>query len=215
MKVAVISSVYGGYDQPVAPAEQDIECDWVLISDRPYNYEPWRVVVEPRPSMHPRLAAKVAKCRPDLYAKADAYLWIDASIRINDPTFVSWAVGHLERGQIAQFPHPERTSIREEAHASASMAKYDGLPIFEQVQAHLTDGYVDGWGLWATGLIATRSDLEPGFGDAWLAQQMRWTYQDQLSEPPVLYRRGLRPVDLNGGLWGNPRFTIRGHASEK
>lgn len=214
MTTAVVCSLYGGYDQPVAPVVQDIDCDWVLVADRPYDCPPWRVVVEPRPQLHPRLAAKVAKCRPDLYAKADTYVWVDASIHIVAADFVSWATQSLESGPIAQIPHPHRVNIRDEADVSSHMAKYAGLPVREQVEHHLASGYVDGWGLWATGVIATRSDLPTSFGDAWLREQLRWTYQDQLSEPPVLFHHGLRPVDLPGPLYGNPRFTVRGHGSD-
>jgi rhodanese-related sulfurtransferase len=209
VKIAVVSSMYGSYDQPVAHVPQDTRCEFVLVTDRKTDYD-GRVVVEPRPQLHPRLAAKLAKCRPDLYSDADVWVWVDASIRILSSDFVSWCVKSVGDLPLAQCRHPQRQSIAAEAGVSAGMAKYRSLPVHEQVASYLAAGYPDDWGLWATGVIVYRRE---GLvcGDAWLREQMRWTYQDQLSQPPLLYREGLRPVDLDGGIWGNPRFEIRGH----
>jgi hypothetical protein len=207
--VAVLSSVYGGYDHPIAPAEQDVACDWILVSVQDHDCHPWKVVVEPRPQLHPRLAAKVAKCRPDLYTDADVTIWVDASIHITSPGFVSWCVAELGESEAAQIPHPMRRRISDEAQESHGMPKYAGLPVFAQVDSYLSAGYPDDWGLWATGLIVYKGRSR--FGDAWLREQMRWTYQDQLSEAPVLHAHGIRPVDLTGGLFNHPMFTIRGH----
>jgi hypothetical protein len=215
VKVAIVTSVYGGYDQPTPLPVQDIDCEQVLVTDRPCDDWPGRVVVEPRPQLHPRLAAKVAKCRPDLYADADAYVWVDASFQVTAPDFTSWAVSHLEQGPVAQFVHPARRHITAEADASATMTKYAGLPLREQAAHYIARGYPDGWGLWATGLIAYRAggDLRD-LGDAWLREQMRWTYQDQLSEAPVLYAVGLKVVPFGGQLYRNERYVIRGHRDE-
>lgn len=214
MTIAVVSSVYGGYDIPTPPVPQDVECDWVLVSDRDYDCHPWKVVVEPRPQLHPRLAAKVAKCRPDLYTGADIVVWVDASFAIISAGFVSWAVSHLEHGDVAQIPHPQRRRISDEARVSATLPKYRGLPVVEQVDTYLSEGYPDDWGLWATGLIAYRGKSQ--FGDAWLREQLRWTYQDQLSEAPVLHQLGIRPVDMQPAvLFGHPHFGLRGHRDDQ
>lgn len=209
MSVAVVSSVYGGYDVPVAPVPQDIDVRFVLVADEPHDCPPWEVVVEPRAQLHPRLAAKVAKCRPDLYVKADAYIWADASFAINSAGFASWCVAHLEHGTTAQIPHPDRRHILDEANYSHGMAKYAGLPVVAQAEHYLAEGYPDGWGLWATGLIVY--DGVPRWGDEWLREQTRWTYQDQISQAPVLHRHGVRPVDMGGGLINHQHFQIRGH----
>jgi len=215
VKIAIISSVYGGYDQPAPMPEQDVESERVLVADRPYDDWLGRVVVEPRPQLHPRLAAKVAKCRPDLYADADAYIWVDASFQVTTPDFASWAVSHLQQGLIAQIVHPARTRIRDEAEVSAHMTKYAGLPVREQAAHYIAQGYPDGWGLWATGLIVYRGgSVMREFGDVWLREQLRWTYQDQLSEAPVLHALGLKPVPIGGDLYRSGRFVIRNHRDE-
>lgn len=215
MKIALVSSVYGSYDIPVAPAPQSTACEYVMVTDQDYGVEPWRYVVEARPQLHPRLAAKVAKCRPDLYADADVYIWVDASIQITSREFVGRCVEQLGGNVLAQITHPDRTRIYDEAEVSAGMAKYHGLPVREQAAHYISRGYPDGWGLWATGIIAYRRGRElAALGDAWLREQLRWSYQDQISQPPLLHDLGLRPSVLDGPLFPNPHFAIRGHRSE-
>lgn len=213
MTIAVLTSIYGGYDVPAPPTPQDIDCEWLLVTDRQVDCWPWKPVVEPRPQLHPRLAAKVAKCRPDLYTDADVTIWVDGHLRITSPSFVSWAIRSLDYGQIAQLPHPHRRSVVEEARVSEQLPKYRGLPVAQQIINYLEQGYPDGWGLWATGLIVRHTvGATVVFGDAWLAEQVRWTYQDQLSEAPILWRHGLRPVDLDGPLLGHPMFDLAHHS---
>ena len=209
--IAVVSSVYGDYDKVVAPVPQSIPCEFVLVTDREIKCDPWRVVVEPRPGLDSRMAAKVAKCRPDLYTRADITVWMDASMWINSPEFAAWASAFVEQGEIAQFKHPERQRLTDEAEVSTGLVKYHGLPVREQVQHYLDGGYPDDWGLWATGLIVRRWDLPTSFGDEWLREQLRWTYQDQLSQPPLLRRYGRRPVPLDGMIVGHHRFHLRPH----
>ncbi len=165
--------------------------------------------------MHPRMAAKVAKCRPDLYTDAKVTIWVDASFRITRPDFVSWCVQQIGVHPIAQIKHPERQRITDEADVSAHMTKYQGQAVREQARHYIDGGFADGWGLWATGLIVRRSTAQTKlFGAEWLQQQIRWTYQDQVSEAPVLAAMSLRPVDLDTQLWGSEYFTIRPHGSD-
>jgi hypothetical protein len=208
-RVAVVSAVYGGYDEPAPPPPQDVPCDWILVSDRDYDVWPWKVTVEPRPQLHPRLAAKVPKAHPEWYADADVYIWIDGNLVVEAPDFVSWCVGELGGASLAQHHSLERTSLIAEAHTAAGMEKYSGLPVVAQAERYVAGGYPENWGLWWTGLMV-RSAGCPNFGDAWLAEMVRWTYEDQVSEPYVLHSAGLRPTNLAID-WSAKRFHLRGH----
>jgi len=214
MRVAVISSLMGGYDTPATPVQQDLDCEWLLVADRDYDCFPWKVIIEPRPGTPPRLAAKVAKCRPDAYTDADVTIWVDGHLRITHPSFVRWAVGALDGGaHIAQLRHPFHRTLTEEAALSARLPKYAGLPVREQAASYLAAGYPDDWGMWAAGLIVRRTvGVTVRFGDAWLAEQVRWTVQDQISEPPLLYWHGLEVATLPGPLVGHWGFDLGVHA---
>ena len=214
VKVAVVSSIFGGYDPPAAHAPQTLDAEYVLVSDRHYDCPPWRVVVERRPQLHPRLGAKFAKCRPDAYADADVYIWCDANVRVTDPRFVSWCLGELGDAEIGLARHVGAPRISDDMAIAETQPRYFSLPMQEQVAHYAAEGFDEGFGNWWTGLMIRRGAAAvPAFGDAWLSEMIRWTYHDQLSLPYVLWRHGLRPADMAPG-WMQGRFGFSAHGAE-
>lgn len=213
VSIAVISSIYGNYDRPLIPPLQHVDCDWIMVTepDTPLP-RPWRPVGEYRPGLHPRLAAKLAKCRPDLYTDADVTIWIDGCVEIHTSDFVSWCLDALGDAELAQHHSVGRCSLIGEAAVAKPMRKYQGLPLHEQAQSYVDAGHPDDWGLWWTGLIVRRRTC-PDFGSPWLVEMLRWSYEDQISQAPVLRKLGLRPVDIPIE-WPSHRFTRREHASD-
>jgi hypothetical protein len=217
-KVAVITSLYGGYDVPAPHVPQhlppDTEAEYVLVSDRDYDCPPWRAVVEPRPQLHPRLGAKFAKCRPDAYADADVYIWCDANVRVCDQEFISWCLAGLGDADIAVPRHPDAPRISDDMAIALTQPRYAALPLRQQVAHYAADGYPEDFGNWWTGVMA-RTGYAAGavFGDAWLSEMIRWTYHDQLSLPYVMWKHGLSPADLPPG-WLEGRFGFSAHGPE-
>lgn len=218
MTVTVVSANYGGYDQPVAPPVQDCDVRWVMVTDGKVDVPaPWEHVVEPHDEMHPRLAAKTAKCLPHVYGGEGTVIWLDASATINRSDFVSTCVAALADGDVAMWTHPQRDCIRPEADVSATMAKYDGLPVHAQVQQYMFEGHPERFGLWATGCMVRSgrtAALRVRPGCAWLGEQHRWTYQDQLSWPVIVRKFNLDVRLLPGSLWDGRLVTFRAHASD-
>lgn len=207
MSVAVVTSCYGGYDPVVAPPDQTVDAEWICVTDgtQPAPPAPWRQVIEWRPHLHPRMAAKLARCRPDLYTKAETVIWLDAAARLRTGEALAQLIDMTDGEPLGQFVHPDRKSISAEADVSATMRKYAGQPLFAQVEHYVKDGFPDGWGLWATGCIVRNvTDQVRHFGNRWMIEMLRWTWQDQLSEPYVLWAHNLRPADFHGNLWDNP-----------
>jgi hypothetical protein len=205
MSVAVLTSCYGGYDPIVPPPAQNIEVDWICVTDQT-DTPGWRTITEPRPHLHPRMAAKLARCRPDLYTDASVTVWLDAAARIKTPDTIAALVETLGDGQIATFVHPTRQSLEPEVAESAAMRKYQGLPMTEQV-AHYRHAGLPGTGLWATGCIVRNAGpAVSALGDRWLGEMWRWGWQDQLSLPFALWRAGITPVHLPWNLWSNPHI---------
>lgn len=214
MSVAVITSCYGGYDKPRPPTTQDVECEWVLVTDVPVDVPGWRVVVEPRPHAHPRLAAKVAKFRPDLYSDADTLVWIDSHVVVHSDQFVGSLVLWLGDHDLAMFRHPLRQSILAEAMASAGLPKYDGQTVLEQAAHYVDEGHDPNYGLWCTGISVRRNLFQlRRFGENWLLENTRWTYQDQISLPPLIARHWttIRMGDLPAEHWGGPLWGLTPH----
>lgn len=211
MKVAVVSAVFGRYDEPVF-VEQSVPCEYVLVSDGDVLVPAgWRHEMVDYAGMNPRLAAKFAKCRPWDYADADFYVWLDASVEPR-ADLVESMLDCLGDQDLGFYPHPDRTSIVSELSATLVHGKYWGQPIEKQVYTYLWEGHPHDWGLWAAGLFVMRNTMAVRqFGQCWLDEILRWSLQDQLSLPVVLRDCGLRPVPLHGNLLGNPLFKVRKH----
>jgi len=212
MTIALITSIYGQHDYLTDPPEQEGVDEYIAVVDEPQSgaCAMWRQIVEPRPHMHPRMAAKVAKCCPAWYTDAEYTIWIDGSARLKHGGVAEWAVGHLAKGaHAAQFQHPQRCDITPESIVSMGMSKYDGQACIEQAEFYKKQGLPENWGLFATGFIAR--PRWAGIQTAWLVEQMRWTYQDQISLPYVYWREARWPAVLEGDLWSNPHVYFENH----
>ncbi len=214
MSIAVITSLYGDLDGLCAPPVMNGVDDYIAVTEMDRGPSIWRQIIEPRRHISNRLASKIPKCLPHLYTNADVVVWVDASATVRSDT-AEWTVGQMGDADVAQFAHPERDDITDEANVSMGMAKYKGLMCHEQAASYKAAGLPDNWGLWATGIMARRrSAWSEEFGERWLAEQVRWSYQDQISEPYVLWQMGVRPAELDGRLWHSEFVHFGGHRTE-
>lgn len=212
-RVALVTAIYDSYDalKPVLP-QTGADVEWICVTDTlpPAELaEGWTIVHEPRPGLHPNRAAKYPKYRPWEYTDAPASLWVDASFRVVSETFVAEALAYAD--PIAQFVHPWRDCLHAEARESAGLAKYEGEPSLEQAEHYRRLGHPEGWGLWATGVIARQHTDEVRYlGERWLAETYQWSFQDQISQPFVLREVGLRPAALPGTHLATPWLSYEG-----
>lgn len=213
MTVCVMTAVTGGYDNPRPLPAQDIACDAVIVSDRPYDIPGWRNIVIPTSDQaSPRMAAKRPRCRPDRYTDAEVVVWFDAHLEVRSSSLVRDLVDQLGDGQIGAFRHGFHTSISQEAALAATLPKYEGWDLIGQAKHYLADGHPDDWGMWTTGVMVRRLAGSVEFGDAWQAEIDRWGPEDQISLPVVLRRTVGYPVDLPfEGWWKGDRFMLHRH----
>jgi len=211
MRVALVTACYGAYD-PVRPLPADHGFDdAVLITDDPdLVTDSWRVVYEPRDE-HPRLAAKRAKMMPWLYTDCDAAVWLDASFEVMGDMFYKWVVPQLAVNDFMVWSHPEgRYCIGQEAEVSMTLAKYQGSLIREQAESYFADGMPRDWGLFACGTVGYRFNPEvEALGEAWYGEQVKWSVQDQISLPYVLWNAGKRYGVWAGNEYQNPYVQLR------
>jgi hypothetical protein len=216
MSIAIITAIYDDYDslKPILP-QSIVDVDWVCVTDKPIaDPQGWRVIVEPRPGQHPNVAAKRPKMLPWEYTAARCSVWVDASFRIYSEMFASNLFNLLHGGiPIAQFKHPWRDCIYDEAAASTDLAKYrDQKEIIHRQMARAREhAHPEHWGLWATGVIGRRHAPEvQDFGKRWLRTCQEWSFQDQLSEAVHLRDAGLCPHNLSGNHLTNPWLSYEG-----
>lgn len=199
----MVTGVYGSYDPIRGLPEGHGFDDAVIVTDDPdVGGSGWRVHVERRVE-HPRLAAKRPKMMPWLFTDCEAVVWVDASFEVLDGRLRELAGVLLGEHRLVVFAHPDgRGCYRREAVFCQDWPKYRDWPLREQVRAYQSRGMPEGWGLFACGVVGWRVDaVSRGWGLAWWDENVRWSIQDQVSLPFLVWSGG-----WGVGLWPMHQF---------
>lgn len=211
MRVALITANYGAYD-PVRDLPDDHGFDEAIcVTDRADLVgKGWNTFVEHQEEP-PRLAAKRPKMLPWLYTSCDAAVWLDASFEITSPKFRPWAEKHLDRDDFVVWAHPEgRICLSQEAEVCYDFPKYRDQPILAQARSYLEDGMPRFWGLFAAGTLGWRFTPEAKrLGAKWHREQEKWTVQDQISLPYLLWESGKKFGVWDANEYENPYVRLR------
>jgi hypothetical protein len=210
----VYTSIYGGYDRLWPHADHRLVSRWICYTDNPGLQTPgWETIVEPPRYAHPCLAAKWRKCHPPECDDDGKSLWVDGSIHVDNPGYVEVIDDLLDIAPMCFVPHPDRSDIRSEAHASKVIAPHKYHQFDLRAQVDLYDARKGPTkGLWASttfGRVHKPAVLQ--MGAAWMAHCELLSYQDQLSLPVLLDDYDIEPAAIPGGLLRNPLFRWRGH----
>jgi hypothetical protein len=191
VRLAAVCAIYGGYDL-VPPVPEGFD-DCVLVTDVPVR-SGWRNVVRPTDE-RPILAAKVPKFLPQDFTQCEASVWLDGSAHVRDGRLAVLSRSLLEEHELVVWDHPEgRACLYREAAHCQDWPRYADEPMRAQTSAYRAAGMPEEFGLWALGTIARRhTPRMRELGELWLAENRRWSIQDQISLPYVLWRMGLTP----------------------
>jgi hypothetical protein len=169
-----------------------------------------------------RWLGKAPKCAPHLLGhKERDIIWVDASMRFragspgptNEHGYLKSLVEQVPEGGVGLFRHRHRDCIYTEATHSLTMPIYKRQPIVQQVRHYQREGHPQGWGLWECGIIVWRG-AQHHIGERWLAEQLAWSSQDQISLPFVLRELGQKVTDLSpGSVVDNPWFRYQEHGT--
>ena len=193
MRIALITGCYGQYDPVRDLPEWHGFDDAVCVSDSQDGIgSGWRIHIDKRDEP-PRLAAKRPKMMPWLFTDCDAAVWIDASFQIIGRGFYQFARQHLERNDFTVWKHPEgRDCISQEGPVCWDWPKYQDSDIRGQIKHYADQGMPRFWGLFACGMIGYRFTPEvKALGSRWLQENEKWSVQDQISLPFLLWRSGM------------------------
>jgi hypothetical protein len=168
------------------------------------------------PILPPRYRAKALKCAPQLVLGGSCnrdVVWVDGSMEWTGEDLED-LVEQVPLGGVGAFKHRFRNDIYEEADASERLPKYLSEPIRAQVEHYREQGYPSGLGLWECGLLVWRG-AQSTIGVQWLAEQLAWTDQDQISFPISAARAYQEITTLDGGnVVDNKWFKYGGHRDE-
>ncbi len=232
MKACVYTAIYGDYDYLSALPQQTVDCDYYCFTDDPLlQVEGCQTICNPGiPGAHPRLKAKFFKIMNHLLfappqkwwqwekseqPQYDFTIWIDGGIKVKSGRFVEEILAYLDQYGMAMFIHPERQCIYDELEVCLKLPKYLNCPLREQAEHYRRQNYPKRNGLMASGIIARdmRNEQLPRIDEEWWAENVNWSYKDQLSLPYVLWKNkyGYDPVYLD--LWRNHWFAMVEHRS--
>jgi hypothetical protein len=184
MKACLITANIGGIDASKSPIKNMFQ-----YSDFPSKL----------PS---RLQAKYYKmCSHWLHPEYDAYIWIDSSFTVQEG-LIEWMVQQLGDADCAFFSHLHRSSIVDEADFVNQqmkagnqylLARYSGQKMTEQVNSYIDSGFNTAFGLYGGGLFIRRNTPKVNHAfDHWYIENTKWTIQDQLSLPYILWKHDLK-----------------------
>lgn len=242
MRVCVYTTIYGEYDPLREQVEQSVPTDFICFTESEglAASKPWSIIVnKDRPDFHPRMRAKYLKIlnhrvfpegrlssellrgRESSETKQYDYtIFVDASVQIQSPDFVKMMISHIPDKGWAMLIHPERDCIYPEVAESLRVwPKKYGPPyrLQEQIEKYRTEGYPEKNGLFATTIIARRSDdtTLPEIQEIWWKEIVEYSPQCQVSLPVVLWRMRATPVTpVNVYLWHNEFFQWIRHTRD-
>lgn len=237
MRVCVYTSIFGRHDLVKDHVPQDIEADFFLFTDSEAHHVSSAMAIvrdERFAELDSRMRAKLCKILPQLYFdkrndrfvfknsnhgnhEYDYIVYIDGSIKIKNPNFLSFLSSLEMRSGWAMVPHPERCCIYDELDASLWLhpQKYGQYPIIEQVEKYRADGHPEKFGLYAAGIIArnAKNPLSPLIDMMWWQETLEWSPQDQISLMHVLRKAEATVDKIPVNLWTNDYFDWIPHVS--
>ena len=216
MKIAVYVTIFGNYDTLKVIPKQEVKADYYLITDNPaLKTEGWTTIVPtvPRHDLHPRMRAKFFKLFPWECKELAPYqisIYLDASIRITSPKFIATCIKNLNKDMLL-FKHPQRNCIYAEGKASNELRKYANEPIDSQI-SNYRKFHPANSGLYAGGVIVRKHTnlIRKIMGDWWF-ENIKYSYQDQLSLPVVLRANRFEPSTFTENQYKNSFLKVEWH----
>jgi hypothetical protein len=220
-KVAVITSIYGDYDNlKEHNINQKSNVDWYCFTDnKKIQSNTWKLIHTPyhlqnkdaqdvqyvngysnvreTPKIYNMMCAKFYKIKThtiDILQEYDYYIWIDGSIILRQ-TFLDKMLGHIEqKHELIQFKHSVRNNIKDETYVSVQMEKYKTQILTHQYAEYRNEGFPDKSGLFEnTIIVRKKNDRCNAIFDKWWIHNLKHSYQDQISYPYVLWSLKEKP----------------------
>ena len=233
MKIAVYTSIFGGYDNLIEDQFQMEGVDYICFTDRDIDSKTWKIVKSTPIYNDSNRNAKKYKILPHRYLKDyDWSVWVDGNIKV-----VSDIRGLCTDGPYKVYDHMQvfdkRNCIYEEARAILNFGKINsertperGVKnwkdnpnvITPQMNRYMSEGYPKDNGL-ATNPIIIRnhhdSNVIKNMEDWWVEIKYN-SKRDQLSFNYIAWKNEFNFVYLQGDSRNNEYFVSMGkHIGKK
>ena len=233
MKIAIYTSIFGGYDDLIDDQYQMDGVDYICFTDRDLESETWKVIKSTPIYNDPNRNAKKYKILPHRYLKDYDYsIWIDGNIKvISDIRALCNGDSYKVYDHMQVFD--KRNCIYDEAQAILNFGKINsertperGIKnwkdnpklIADQMNRYISEGYPKNNGL-ATNPIIVRnhndSDVIAVMEDWWSEIKYN-SKRDQLSFNYIVWKNQFNFVYLQGDSRNNEYFVSVGkHKGKK
>lgn len=233
MKIAIYTSIFGGYDDLIDDQLQMDGVDYICFTDRDLESETWKVIKSTPIYNDPNRNAKKYKILPHRYLKDYDYsIWIDGNIKvISDIRALCNGDSYKVYDHMQVFD--KRNCIYDEAQAILNFGKINsertperGIKnwkdnpkvIVDQMNRYISEGYPKNNGL-ATNPIIVRnhndSDVIAVMEDWWSEIKYN-SKRDQLSFNYIVWKNQFNFVYLQGDSRNNEYFVSVGkHKGKK
>jgi len=228
MKIAVYTTIFGGYSKLYHIPKQSIVADYFCVTDElsdKFDYDHLPETPEPvitismnfpQRNLHPRMRAKYFKMFPWEVKELEGYdisIYLDGSIQITSPEFIRHCINSLGNHDMLLFKHPQRDCIYEEAKASIGLVKYKDQNISGQINEYRRIYPSDHAGLYACGIMVRKMNSVnmKKVMEAWWWENIKWSCQDQISLPVICHLLKFKPVIFPDHQINNEFFKIHWH----
>lgn len=233
MRIAIYTSIFGGYDNLIEDQFQMEGVDYICFTDRDIKSKTWKVVKSIPIYNDPNRNAKKYKVLPHRYLKDyDWSVWIDGNIKV-----ISDIRSLCSGGVYKLYDHMQvfdkRNCIYEEAQAILNFGKINserypekGVKnwkdnprlIVDQINRYILEGYPKQNGL-ATTPIIVRSHHQQDVikhNEDWWTEIKYNSKRDQLSFNYIAWKNDFNFVYLQGDSRNNEYFLSMGkHVGKK
>lgn len=217
--IYVYTSIIDGFDNlrpPACPVDEDVR--YICFTNvpnlprvYPWEYRPAYIAGEPCRS------ARIPKILPHLILPDDAThsIYHDGNFQLRmDPHAMIREL--LDRHDWAAHKHPCRNCIYQESDVLLKEKIGTRELVEKEIARYRADGYPEGQGLWANGLIvrahtAGVADLN----ERWWSLYSSGCERDQISFPVARHQRSFPINTINRDIWQSPYLLYNWHAAFK
>jgi len=212
MKVAVLTSSFGGSQKIHTPNHRYEDVDYYAYVDRKHECHGWKQIISPSFSLDEkyrgRRDAKIYKILPHLFLPDyDYWIWADPTHEaVIDPKDICSKLGSYD---IGLFTHVHRDCAYDEAHEVNKLG-YDDPDLLErQLEYYSSCEFPKNYGLYELPVFVRKNTPQiHKLNLKWWELICRYSSRDQISLPFILWQMGLIPHIFEGyannGLNQNP-----------
>jgi hypothetical protein len=146
----------------------------------------------------------------DILKNYEYFIWMDGSLFLRD-NFITNIYELIKKNyNLINFKHTKRNNIKDEIDASLFMGKYNSQNLTEQYNEYILSGFPDNIGL-TENTMSVRKNTETinKLYDDWWLHNLKYSFQDQVSYPYVIWKNGIYPdYIINDYVFNNNSYCF-------